>query len=77
MDDLFWSGGRLCGFLDGKAVSFSVDEAYSQIPKDDRIAEACWNVLKPYGKGRIWRINFILNKERQGKNGNQIKQSEN
>ena len=44
MNDLFWSGGRLCGFLDGNAVSMDLDVAYSMIPKDERIAEEIANV---------------------------------
>ena len=69
MENLFWHGGRLEGVLDNKAVSLSLDEAYNLIPKDERIAEACYDVLKPYGKWQIKKVNDLIARERKRENG--------
>ncbi len=65
MAGLFWSGGRLVGLSEDNWVSLSIDEAWPLTVKDDRIAEACENVLKLYSKHNIHVINSLLREERQ------------
>ncbi len=69
MDTLWWKGGRLIGTLDAKHVSFSITEAWPLTIKDERIAEACYDVLRPYSLHRMYQINVLLNKERKRENG--------